>query len=316
MTGASGAPADGRGPVDEAGPLAGAGAADGGGPHDEAGAADGGGPLDEAGPVDGSRVVRVLLVDDDALVRAGLTMMLGAFDDIEVVGAVGDGSEVAAAVGASEPHVVLMDIRMPGVDGLTAAEALRARPGAPEVIVLTTFDTDEHVLRALRAGAGGFLLKHTPPAEIARAVRRVAAGEPMLSPEVLRRVMTFASGAAGPQREASAGPQGESPAGSRGEAAAGSRGGVLFRARSGVVGGAAGEAEREARRVRARAALTRLSPGESDVAGLVAQGRTNQEIGTALRMSTATVKAYVSRILTKLDLTNRVQVAILIRDAE
>ncbi|WP_372339026.1 response regulator, partial [Actinoplanes sp. RD1] len=125
-------------------------------------------------------------------------MMLGAFDDIEVVGAVGDGSEVAAAVVAREPHVVLMDIRMPGVDGLTATEALRARPGAPEVIVLTTFDTDEHVLRALRAGAGGFLLKHTPPAEIARAVLRVAAGEPMLSPEVLRRVMTFASGGAAP----------------------------------------------------------------------------------------------------------------------
>jgi DNA-binding NarL/FixJ family response regulator len=212
--------------------------------------------------------VRVLLVDDDALVRAGLTMMLSAFDGIEVTGAVSDGTEVAAAVNTYRPDVVLMDIRMPGLDGLSATESLRARRDPPEVIVLTTFDTDDHVLRAMRAGASGFLLKHTPPDEIARAVRRVAAGEPMLSPEVLRRMMTFV-------------------------------------ARSDTDGG----------RERARAALDRLSPGERDVALLVAQGRTNQEIGTALRMSTATVKAYVSRILTKLDLSNRVQVALLVHDA-
>jgi DNA-binding NarL/FixJ family response regulator len=211
-------------------------------------------------------MVRVLLVDDDALVRAGLTMMLGAFDGIEVAGAIADGTEVAAAVNSHRPDVVLMDIRMPGMDGLTATESLRARRDPPEVIVLTTFDTDAHVLRALRAGASGFLLKHTPPDEIARAVHRVAAGEPMLSPEVLRRMMGFVA-AADPARE------------------------------------------------RARAALARLSPGERDVALLVAQGRTNQEIGTALRMSTATVKAYVSRILTKLELTNRVQVALLVHDA-
>ena len=225
--------------------------------------------------------VRVLLVDDDALVRAGLTMMLGAFDGIEVVGAVGDGTEVAAAVDTHRPDVVLMDIRMPGMDGLTATESLRRRAvptrgvqpmqkrvDAPEVIVLTTFDTDGHVLRAMRAGAGGFLLKHTPPEQIAMAVRRVAAGEPMMSPEVLRRLMTHvATAGADPGRE------------------------------------------------RARAALTRLSPGEREVALLVAQGRTNQEIATALRMSTATVKAYVSRILTKLALTNRVQIALLVHDA-
>jgi DNA-binding NarL/FixJ family response regulator len=210
--------------------------------------------------------VRVLLVDDDALVRAGLTMMLGAFDGIEVAAAVADGAEVPAAVNAHRPDVVLMDIRMPGVDGLTATESLRARREPPEVIVLTTFDTDTHVLRAMRAGASGFLLKHTPPADIARAVRRVAAGEPMLSPEVLRRLI---------RRVADADPGADA----------------------------------------ARRALDRLSPGERDVALLVAQGRTNQEIGTALRMSTATVKAYVSRILTKLELTNRVQVALLVHDA-
>ena len=212
--------------------------------------------------------VRVLLVDDDALVRAGLEMMLGQFDDLAVVGAVSDGADVLPAVNDTHPDVVLMDIRMPLIDGLTATEQLRARRHPPEVIVLTTFDTDAHVLRALRAGAGGFLLKHTPPAEIAAAVRRVAAGEPMMSPEVLRRMMNYVAAA-----------------------------------------------DADAGRDRARAALARLSPGERDVALLVAQGRTNQEIGTALRMSTATVKAYVSRILTKLDLTNRVQVALLAHDA-
>jgi DNA-binding NarL/FixJ family response regulator len=212
--------------------------------------------------------IRVLLVDDDALVRAGLTMMLGEFDGIEVAGAVGDGAEVPAAVRTHRPDVVLMDIRMPGVDGLTATAALRSRREPPEVIVLTTFDTEDHVLRAMRAGASGFLLKHTPPAEIASAVRRVAAGEPMLSPEVLRRMMTYVA-----------------------------------------------RVEADAGRERARAALDRLSPGEREVALLVAQGRTNQEIGTARRMSTATVKAYVSRILTKLDLSNRVQVALLVHDA-
>jgi DNA-binding NarL/FixJ family response regulator len=211
--------------------------------------------------------VRVLLVDDDALVRAGLTMMLANFDGIEVAGAVGDGTEVAAAVNTNRPDVVLMDIRMPGLDGLTATETLRARRDPPEVIVLTTFDTDDHVLRAMRAGASGFLLKHTPPDEIARAVRRVAAGEPMLSPEVLRRMIGYVA------------------------------------------------AGHDAGRDRARAMLARLSAGEREVAMLIAQGRTNQEIGTAVRMSTATVKAYVSRILTKLELTNRVQIALLVHDA-
>jgi DNA-binding NarL/FixJ family response regulator len=209
--------------------------------------------------------VRVLLVDDDALVRSGLRMMLEAFDGIEVAGAVADGTEVAAAVNTFRPDVVLMDIRMPGMNGLTATSSLRARRDPPEVIVLTTFDSDDHVVRALRAGASGFLLKHTPPVEIARAVRRVAAGEPMMSPEVLRRMIGYVT---------------------------------------------AGEVD--AGRDQARSALRRLSPGERDVALLIAQGRTNQEIGTALSVSTATVKAYVSRIFTKLSLTNRVQIALLV----
>ena len=150
-----------------------------------------GGPADAAVPP-----VRVLIVDDDALVRAGLSMILGGLPDLTVVGEAADGSEVPAAVAAYAPDVVLMDIRMPRVDGLTATEALRAQPHPPEVLVLTTFDADEHVLRALRAGAGGFLLKDTPPAEIVHAVRRVAAGEATLSPTVTRQLIAHVTAAA------------------------------------------------------------------------------------------------------------------------
>jgi DNA-binding NarL/FixJ family response regulator len=133
--------------------------------------------------------IRVLVADDDALVRAALSMMLAGADDIAIVGEVTDGNEVARAVAEHEPAIVLMDIRMPGMDGLAATELLRAQDNAPEVIVLTTFDADDYVLRALRAGASGFLLKHTPPADIVRAVRAVAAGEPMLSPTITRRLI-------------------------------------------------------------------------------------------------------------------------------
>ncbi|MFI7586935.1 response regulator [Spongisporangium articulatum] len=149
-----------------------------------------------AGRVSGTGVgVRVLVVDDDALVRAGLAMILGGADGITVVGEAADGAEVPAAVERTAPDVVLMDIRMPGVDGLTATERLRARPEAPQVVVLTTFDADSDVLRALRAGAAGFLLKDTPPAEIVRAVHLVAAGEAMLSPTVTRRLLDHVSDA-------------------------------------------------------------------------------------------------------------------------
>jgi DNA-binding NarL/FixJ family response regulator len=136
-----------------------------------------------------SEQIRVLVVDDDALVRAGLSMLLAGAEDIAIVGEATDGSEVAQAVAEHEPDVVLMDIRMPGLDGLAATELLRAQDDAPEVIVLTTFEADDFVLRALRAGAGGFLLKDTPPADIVRAVRTVAAGEPMLSPTITRRLI-------------------------------------------------------------------------------------------------------------------------------
>jgi len=142
-------------------------------------------------------MIRVLVVDDDALVRAGLTMMLDGADDLRVVGEAGDGDQVKAALDTHPTDVVLMDIRMPRVNGITATTQVRSRADAPEVIVLTTFDTDENVLRALRAGASGFLLKDAPPAEIAAAVRKVAAGEPMLSPTITRRLMDRAATEAG-----------------------------------------------------------------------------------------------------------------------
>jgi DNA-binding NarL/FixJ family response regulator len=138
--------------------------------------------------------VRVLIVDDDALVRAGLTMMLDGAEGLSIVGEAADGDEVPRAVARHAPDVVLMDIRMPRVDGIAATRALHERPGAPQVIVLTTFDTDENIVAALRAGATGFLLKDTPPGQIVDAVRRVAGGEPMFSPPVLRRMMTRVAG--------------------------------------------------------------------------------------------------------------------------
>ncbi|MEV7230348.1 response regulator transcription factor [Polymorphospora sp. NPDC051019] len=217
-------------------------------------------------------MVRVLLVDDDSMVRLGLATVLGAGRDIEVVGEAADGAEALAAVARLRPDVVLMDIRMPGMDGLTATEALRTVAGSPAVIVLTTFDTDAHILRALRAGASGFLLKDTPPLEIIDAVRRVAEGESMLSPSVVGRLIEH-----------------------------------VVRDED--------RADRTDRVARARSMLGRLTGREREVAEAVGQGLSNAEISVELFMSVATVKAYVSRLLTKMECANRVQVAILVHDA-
>jgi DNA-binding NarL/FixJ family response regulator len=136
-----------------------------------------------------SQRIRVLIVDDDALVRVGLTTMLRGAPGLEVVGEATDGGEVLAALDRHRTDVILMDLRMPKVDGLTALQLVRAQPSAPAVVVLTTFDTDEAVLRALRLGAAGFLVKDVPPTEIVRAIELVAAGESMLSPTVTRRLL-------------------------------------------------------------------------------------------------------------------------------
>ena len=213
--------------------------------------------------------VRVLLVDDDALVRSGLRMMLAGAATIEVVGEADDGRGVLAAVDRHRPDVVLMDIRMPELDGIAATRLLRGQPAPPEVLVLTTFDADELVLQALRAGAAGFLLKDTPPAEIVRAIELVAAGESMLSPGVTRQLIALV----------------------------------------------AGDGEAAARGERARARLAALSPREREVAEAVGRGAANAEIAAELHMSVATVKAHVSRLLAKLEVDNRVQIALLVQDA-
>lgn len=134
-------------------------------------------------------VTRVLIVDDDPLVRSALALMLGGQPDVEVVGEAPNGREGLTLAGSLRPHVVLMDIRMPVLDGLAATRELHRRTDPPRVIVLTTFDADEHVVEALGAGADGFLLKDTPPAQILDAIRKVADGEPMLSPSVTRTLI-------------------------------------------------------------------------------------------------------------------------------
>ena len=212
--------------------------------------------------------IRVLVVDDDPLVRAALTLMLASADDIALVGEAADGEQAARAVAEHASDVVLMDIRMPNVDGLLATERIRCRMDAPHVIVLTTFDADDHVLRALRSGASGFLLKDTPPPEILRAIRLVAAGEPMLSPAVTRRQIAHVT-----------------------------------------------DPEAAARRNHAGQLLDRLTPRERDVAMAIAQGKANAEIGAELFMSVGTVKAHVTQVLMKLELNNRVQIALLAHDA-
>jgi DNA-binding NarL/FixJ family response regulator len=213
--------------------------------------------------------IRVLLVDDDALVRAGLRMILSSSEEMEVVGEAADGADAVAMARAHRPDVVLMDIRMPGMDGIAATSVLRRLPNPPRVIVLTTFQADEHVMSALRAGADGFLLKDTAPTEIVNAVRLVAAGEAMLSPSVTRTLLAHL-----------------------------------------------GKDEKTDRRRFAAQRLSSLTDREREVATAVGSGASNAEIAASLFMSEATVKAHVSRLLTKLAVTNRVHIAILVHDAQ
>ncbi|NYH44297.1 DNA-binding NarL/FixJ family response regulator [Micromonospora jinlongensis] len=211
-------------------------------------------------------MIRVVVVDDEQLVRAGLRLILEAAEDITVVGEAADAAGALEQAHRLRPEVVLLDVRMPGVDGLTvAAEVVSA---GPKVIMLTTFDLDEYVHRALRAGAVGFLLKDTPPRELAAAVRTVAAGNAMLAPTVTRRLISSF---------AERGP---------------------------------------ARRDTARQRLAPLTARELEIVREVARGLGNAEIARRLTMSEATVKAHVSRALAKLQAGNRVQLAILVHDAD
>ena len=214
-------------------------------------------------------MIRVLLVDDDALVRSGLRMMLAGAASLEVVAEAADGREVLRAVDLHRPDVVLMDIRMPHLDGIAATRLLAAQPDPPAVLVLTTFDADELVLRALQAGAAGFLLKDTAPAEIVRAIELVHAGDGLLSPTVSRRLISMV----------------------------------------------AGVSDAGARTKHARDRLATLSPRERDVALAIGLGHGNAEIAATLHLSVATVKGHVSRLLDKLEVDNRVQIALLVQAA-
>jgi DNA-binding NarL/FixJ family response regulator len=212
-------------------------------------------------------VIRVVVVDDEQLVRSGLRMILESAGDVEVVGEAADGGAAVDQVRLHRPDAVLMDIRMPAMDGLAATREITALPDPPKVVMLTTFELDEYVHAALENGAVGFLLKDIPPRDLVQAVRTVAEGNAMLAPTVTRRLI------------------------------------AEFAARSST------------QAVAARRRLDTLTGREREVVVAVAQGLSNAEIGRRLFMSEATVKAHVSRVLSKLGLSNRVQAAILAHDA-
>jgi len=205
--------------------------------------------------------ISVLIVDDERLIRAGFRAILESESDLTVIGEAGDGLDAIDLARKRAPDVVLLDIRMPGMDGLTAARRIIAETGS-RVLILTTFDVDEYVFEALRAGASGFLLKDVPPEQLCWAVRSIAAGDALIDPAVTRRlILRFASAARA---------SGDVPEG-----------------------------------------LAELTPRELDVLRLLAQGRSNGEIATELVVEQSTVKTHVGRILTKLDLRDRVQAVVL-----
>ncbi|MET7802387.1 response regulator transcription factor [Streptomyces decoyicus] len=217
--------------------------------------------------------VRVVIVDDEQLVRLALRLVIDGEPDLTVVAEAADGDAAITVVDEQRPDVVLMDIRMPGRDGLSTTRELLTRPAPPRVLMLTTFDSDDLVLGALRAGALGFVLKDTPPARILDAVRTVADGNPVLSPAATARVIAAATG---PQSS---------------------------------------EARRSSREA-ARKQLSALTERELDTARAIADGLGNPEIAERLHISIATVKAHTGNLFAKLAVENRVQIALLVRDAE
>lgn len=217
--------------------------------------------------------IRVLLVDDQALVRSGFRAILTADGDIEVVGEAEDGDGAVSAVATLDPDVVCMDVQMPGVDGLEATRRIVGAGARAAVLVLTTFDSDDYLFRALDAGASGFLLKTARPQQLLEAVRVLASGEALLSPAVTRRVIERFSGAGH-----------EGP------------------------GGTAGTPPPAARQV--HAGFAELTDREAEVLGLVARGLSNAEIASELVVGEATVKTHVSSVLLKLEVRDRVQAVV------
>ncbi|WP_372350855.1 response regulator [Streptomyces sp. KL116D] len=217
--------------------------------------------------------VRVVIVDDEQLVRLALRLVIDGEPDLTVVAEAADGDAALTVVEEQRPDVVLMDIRMPGRDGLSTTRELLTRPVPPRVLMLTTFDSDDLVLGALCAGALGFVLKDTPPARILDAVRTVADGNPVLSPAATARVIAAATG---PQSS---------------------------------------EARRSSREA-ARRQLSALTERELDTARAIADGLGNPEIAQRLHISIATVKAHTGNLFAKLAVDNRVQIALMVRDAE
>ena len=213
-------------------------------------------------------MIRVLLVDDDPLVRSALSMMLGGQDGITVVGQAPDGAQGVRMAREQRPDVVLMDIRMPLLNGIDATAQLHSQPDPPRVLVLTTYQADDYVLDALAAGAAGFLLKDTPPEGIIDAIVKVASGEAVLAPTATLAVVEHVRSITGSSRTHSA-------------------------------------VER----------LDSLTAREREVAIAVGHGKTNAEIASDLFLSVPTVKAHVSRLFEKLDVTNRVQIAMIVHDA-
>ena len=216
-------------------------------------------------------MIRVLLADDQGLIRAGFRVLLEAADDIEVVGEAVNGEQAIELARSVRPDVILMDIRMPCTDGLAATHAIAtdAALEATKIVILTTFETDEYVYRALRAGASGFLVKDAEPEELIRAVRVVHRGEALLSPSVTRRLIASLAT--------------RTPAGQRG-------------------GMPAGQPSPD---------LARLTEREREVLGLVGRGLSNDEIAGRLFQSPLTTKTHVSRIMTKLAVRDRAQLVVI-----
>lgn len=260
--------------------------------------------------------VRVVLVDDQPLLREGIATILEAQPALTVVGQASSGEEALEVVARTQPHVVCMDVEMPGMNGLEATRRIVAEnPEGPKVLVLTTFNRDDYLLAALRAGASAFLLKTAKPEQLADAIRSVAAGDALLSPEVTRSIIerAVASGdlsGSGPLGRGGTEPSGDSDTGSAASAVASADAGPVTGPSSArpthAVGHAASPASEGAPTTQ-QAPTAALTEREREVLALVARGMSNDEIAAELVVGRATVKTHVSNVLMKLHLRDRVQ---------